>query len=262
MGRTLILAAALMIGVVLPVQAQEAAERPLMVFAAASTYGAMQNIQKLYELGGGQLVVVHGASSTLARQIENGAPADVYISANPAWMDYVENLNLIEPTSRTNVAENSLIIIAPSMPAQNSQSLSIKQAIDRHLKAGRIAMADPAHVPAGIYAKQALQTLGLWKQLEPRLARTLDDTRALHLVVQQTAPLGIVYASDEMLDHRVRKIATFPSASHSAIVYPAAVLIGRALRAKVFMQLLTSNEGRAAFKQAGFTPRTEKDQQP
>lgn len=273
MRPTLVIAAALFFSAALPAQGQgqgeqRVEEKPLVVFAAASTRSAMQNIKSLYAKDGRALVVVHAASSILARQIENGAPADVYISANPAWMDYLQSRNLIEPESRINVAGNRLVMIAPSaIVAQTPQRLSPTDAINRYLKDAsqknsRLALADPAHVPAGIYARQALQNLGLWRDVEPRLARTLDVTRALLLVAREAAPLGIVYASDVGLDARVLEIAAFPEGAHQAIVYPAAIIQGRSTRAREFLELLVSAEGRAAIEQAGFSSPTLKDQNP
>jgi len=230
----------------------------VMVFAASSLTSAVTEIGERYRKATGQRIRLSFAgSSALARQIAAGAPADIYLSANHAWMDYLAERGLIDGDSRTAKVGNRLVLIAPA----NSplRRMEITPALDLSallVPDGRIAVADPAHVPAGAYAKQALSHLGLWPDAAPRLAR-LDNVRhALALVERGETPLGIVYATDAKITGRVRVVGTFPPESLPTIAYPFAVLKDRRNSdVDAFYTYLTGNAGLAVFRKFGFTTR-------
>lgn len=174
-----------------------AEEGKVTVFAAASLTNAMQDIAKEYKKEKGvEVVSSFASSSTLARQIEAGAPADLFISADQKWMDYAVEKKSIDTASRATLLGNSLVVVAPKASAQGEINISDKTDWTSLLKGGRLALGDPAHVPAGIYAKEALQKLGAWETLSPKLAPAEDVRGALALVERSEAPLGIVYGSD------------------------------------------------------------------
>ena len=229
-----------------------AAER-VTVLAAASTADAVDAAIERFDAGpGGRVSASYAGTSALARQIESGAPADIFLAANGAWMDHVEALGLIEPGSRRQIARNRLVFvtgerdIAPFTP---SASLDLGALLD----GGRLALGNPDHVPAGIYARQALEALGLWPAARDRLAPTADVRAALALVARGEVPLGIVYKTDVTRAPGVRAVAAIPAALHAPIVYPVALVRGHAspLAAR-FFAFLTGAEGRAAFARAGF----------
>ena len=229
-----------------------AAER-VVVLAAASTAHVIDAVIGEFEAGPGDRVVAsYAGTSALARQIESGAPADIFLAANAAWMDHVEALGLTRPESRQVLAGNLLVFVTGEggmAPFEPSASLDL----DALLAGGRLAMGNPDHVPAGIYARQALEALGLWGAARERLAPAADVRAALALVARGEAPLGIVYATDAILVPEVRVVATIPAALHEPIVYPVARIAGReSTLAARFFAYLTGPEGRAAFARAGF----------
>ncbi|MEO1224632.1 MAG: molybdate ABC transporter substrate-binding protein [Pseudomonadota bacterium] len=193
----------------------------LTVFAAASLTEALTEVSAAFEEETGHTVdMVFASSSTLARQIESGAPADVFISASPAWMDYLDDQGLIDPPTRRDLLVNALVLIAPSGQAE---PLDLREQLPEALGTdGRLAIGDPDHVPAGIFAAEALLSLGLWDELADRTARTGSVRAALALVERGEAPLGIVYATDAEITDGVAIVATFPEDSHQPIVYPVA----------------------------------------
>lgn len=233
--------------------AAAAAGPALTVFAAASLQNALEEISAAQlRAGGAPARLAFAASSTLARQIERGAPADVYVSADLAWMDYLAERGRIVEGSRVIVARNRLVVIAP---AARAAPLEIEPgvALLERLGKGRLALGDPAHVPAGRYAKAALESLGLWASLAARLAPVENVRAALVLVVRGEAPLGIVYASDVAVEPGVRVVGTFPPDSHPPIVYPAARVVGAAQPAAGrYLAFLRSPVARAAFARQGF----------
>ena len=224
-----------------------------MVLAAASTTHVIDDAIERFAAGPDDRVVAsHAGTSALARQIESGAPADIFVAANAAWMDHVEALGLIEPGSRRVLAGNRLVFVTGDSgmaPFEPSASLDLRAL----LAGGRLAIGNPDHVPAGIYARQALKTLGLWPSVKDQLAPAADVRAALALVVRGEVPLGIVYATDALLVPDVRVIAEVPTSLHAPIVYPVALIAGResSLAAR-FFAFLTGPEGRAAFARAGF----------
>jgi molybdate transport system substrate-binding protein len=234
-----------------------AASDGVTVFAAASTTNAVTDIGAIFsENNGASFTPSFASSSTLAKQIENGAPADIYISANKKWMDYLEEKQMIEKGSRIDLLSNRIVLIVPS--DSNVQDVAIGPGFDllALIGDGRLSMGDPDHVPAGIYGKQALESLGVWTSVESRVAGAKDVRAALALVERGEAPVGLVYATDAAISKKVRVVGTFPESSHPPIVYPVAVVAGkRSPAADRFMTLLKSPKARAIFEKYGFTVR-------
>jgi len=232
-----------------------AAADKVIVFAAASLTDALNAIDTAYTAKTGMAVTASFASSsTLARQIEAGAPAQVYLSADTKWMDYLDKKGLIEMGTRHDVLGNKLALIAPSDSPVST--LSIDRTLDwQHYLGtdGRLAVGDPDHVPAGIYAKEALTNLGAWSLLQPRLARADDVRGALALVERGEAPLGIVYVTDARVSRNVKIVGVFPEQSHSPIVYPFAIVKGDASPAVLaYFRFLNGTEARTVFNRYGF----------
>lgn len=246
-----LLAAAMAMPAVTPVHAQA----PATLFAAASTTEAITAIAAAFTAGDhGSLRPVFAASSTLAQQIVRGAPADLYLSANSAWMDFLAVRGAIEADSRIDVLSNRLVLIAPV-----ESTLSIRIVADFDLASalgkGRLVMGEPSHVPAGTYAKAALQALGVWSQVAPKVAYMADVRAALVLVGRGEAVAGIVYATDAAVSARVRIVDTFPADSHPPITYPLAIVAGRRTPATVALYAyLQGTEAQAIFRAHGFTP--------
>jgi molybdate transport system substrate-binding protein len=226
----------------------------LTVFAAASLTDAMKDIDAQWQKDGHKpLSLSFSASSTLARQIENGAPANVFASADEKWMDYLAQKNLIVPATRQDLLGNDLVLI---VPANHPQHVTIGPGFDLAKLLGpngRLATGDPAHVPVGIYAEQALRKLGLWDSIAPRLARTDDVRSALLLVERGEAPAGIVYGTDAAVSKGVMVAGTFPANTHDPVSYPFAVVkSGDTPDARALMTFLAGPEARAIFVRRGF----------
>ncbi len=222
----------------------------LTVFAAASLKNALDEAVSAWK--GGPVVVAYGASSTLARQVENGAPAQVFISADLDWMDYLERKGLVRKDSRRNLTGNALALI--TMP-ERTQAVAIRPgfALAALLGNGRLAIADPQSVPAGKYAKAALEKLGVWASVAGRIAPAENVRAALALVARGEAPYGIVYASDANAEPRVRVAAIFEAGLHAPIVYPAALVApARDPRAAGFLAYLATPAVGAIFRKHGF----------
>ncbi|MDF1737107.1 MAG: molybdate ABC transporter substrate-binding protein [Minwuia sp.] len=225
----------------------------ITVFAAASLSDVMQSIGTAFEkVHGTPVRFSFAASSTLARQIETGAPADIYASANTAWMSYLQGRGLIFADSVTVPVRNSLALVGNRMRFQHTGTLA--QALDE-LRAGeRLVIGDPAHVPAGIYAQQALIALGLWQGLRPRLAYASDVRAALALVARGEAPLGLTYLTDVPIggpDVILLQVVT--PGTHDRIDYPFGIASGHATTdTRAFMAFLWSDAARQIFRQAGF----------
>jgi molybdate transport system substrate-binding protein len=228
-------------------------EKPaVVIFAAASLTDVLQ------ELGDGftkqtsvPVKFSFAASSALARQIENGAPADVFFSADEDWMDYLQKRNLIQPASRHDVVGNRLVLIAPS---DSALELKIKPHFPLATALGnkRLATGDPDSVPAGRYAQAALTNLGIWDEVADRLIRADSVRSALAFVDRGEAPLGIVYETDAMIDKHVRVVDVFPATSHAPIVYPVALTASAKTEAAKFVTYVTSSAAAATFKAYGF----------
>ncbi|MXW28821.1 MAG: molybdate ABC transporter substrate-binding protein [Chloroflexi bacterium] len=225
----------------------------LTVFAAASARDALADVAHRFAGQAGQRVkVAPGGSSALAQQIRHGAPADVYVSANPGWMDSLEREGLIEPSSRFDLLSNSLVLIAHG---RDAEPVAIGPDLDLSglLGQGRMAMAFVDAAPAGIYGKAALRTLGLWDSVARRLAQADNVRGALALVATGQARLGVVYGTDALADDNVTVIGTFPSRSHPPIRYPAAAVSASTHPARSgFLRFLRGPQARSAFEEHGF----------
>jgi molybdate transport system substrate-binding protein len=234
---------------VTPATAQE-----LLVFAAASLQDALNEVIQVYQAqGGGEVNASYGSSSTLARQIEQGAPADLYISANPEWMDYLGERDLIREGSRADLLGNGLVLVAP---LDSATAVEIAPGFDLlgALDGGLLAMGDPDHVPAGIYGRAALESLDVWQAVAPHVARADNVRAALALVARGEAPLGIVYRSDAVADQHIKVIGDFPEDSHPPIIYPIAIVADSAhAEVAAFFDLLKSGEAATIFERFGFT---------
>jgi molybdate transport system substrate-binding protein len=229
----------------------------LTVFAAASLTDAMKDVSAAWEKQGHPPPrLSFASSSTLARQIEQGAPANLFASADEKWMDYLAKADAIVPDTRKDLLSNQLVLVVPKDRAQKvtiGPNLDLAALLGPN---GRIATGDPAHVPVGIYAKQALTKLGLWAKVEPRLARAEDVRGALLLVERGEAPAGIVYATDAAVSPGVVIAGGFPETSHEPITYPFAVVrTGDTPDARALMTYLAGPDGRAIFIRRGFTPK-------
>lgn len=199
----------------------------ITVFAAASLTNALQDIATQYQKGKTvEVASSFASSSTLARQLEAGAPADLFISADQKWMDYAVSKDVIKTDTRETLLGNSLVVVAPKASKQGDITINAKTDWTTLLNGGRLAVGDPDHVPAGIYAKEALQKLGAWETLSPKLAPAEDVRGALALVERDEAPLGIVYGSDAVASKGVKVVGTFPEDSHQKVEYPIAIVKG------------------------------------
>lgn len=234
-----------------PVRAQDA----LTVFAAASLTDAMRDLGQAWQARGNPAPrLSFAASSALARQIEQGAPADLFMSADEPWMDYVQERNLVVNATRVSPIGNALVLVAPT-----DQARPVTLARDTNLAGllgpqGRIATGDPAHVPVGRYAQAALTWMGQWDAIAPRLARADNVRAALLLVERGEAPYGIVYSTDAAASRGVRVVGTFPAESHTPIAYPFA-LMRRAegnAQARAFLTFLTSPDSAETWRRFGF----------
>ncbi len=225
-----------------------------MVFAAASLTGALSEISEHYKTQNNVRVsTVFASSSSLAKQIINGAPADIFISANQDWMNRVEKSGRIERDSRFPLLANRLSLIAPSTKPESLKLTNIDSILTA-LEGGRLAMGDPDHVPAGMYAKSALESLGLWQALKGRIAAASDVRAALVFVERGEAALGIVYSSDTVGRPDVIEVGKFPRAAHSPISYPAALIRNRiSPSVRQFFRFLQSDDARVIFLRHGFS---------
>ncbi len=223
------------------------------VFAAASLKEALDEQAKQFEAGTGNKVVVsYGASNALAKQIEAAAPADIFISADLDWMDYVGQRNLLAPDTRVNLLRNTLVLIAPSS-SKATLKIAPNFGLAAALGAEKLAMANPDSVPAGKYGKSALEKLGVWTSVEKQVARAENVRAALALVSRGEAPFGIVYSTDALADKGVKIVDTFPPDSYPPIVYPAAVLASsKSAAARPLLDYLRSAPARAVWEKYGF----------
>lgn len=237
--------------------AQAQGDGPL-VFAAASLKNALDAANTAYAASGGaKATITYAASSALAKQIEAGAPADIFISADEDWMDYLAGKGLIQTTTRHDLLGNRLVLVAAAdakTSVEIKPGFALDQALDAAQKGGRLAVGDPAAVPAGKYAKAALTKLGAWDKVQDRLAPAENVRAALALVARGEAPLGIVYATDAAAEPGVRIVATFPADSHAPILYPIALAKDSvSAQAQAFLEFLASPKARPLFEAQGFT---------
>jgi len=245
--------ASIVLALSLPLASSMAAAADVTVFAAASLKEALDEQARQFEAGTGNKVIVsYGASNALAKQIEAAAPADLFISADLDWMDYVGQRNLIAPGMRFNLLSNTLVLIAPS-----SSKAVLKIAPGFGLAAAlgpeKLAMANPDSVPAGKYGKGALEKLGVWASVEKQVARAENVRAALALVSRGEAPFGIVYSTDARSDKGVKIVDTFPADSHPPIIYPAALLVSsKSPAAKSLLDYLRFAPARSVWEKYGF----------
>lgn len=252
--RTIVAIVAAFLGLSWPqVRAASAADAKVLVFAAASLKTALDAaVAEFAAKTGGQVTVSYAGSSALAKQIEAGAPADVFISADRDWMEHVAKANLIKAETRTNLLGNTLVLVAPK---DSGIAVDLTPGVDLSaaLGDGKLAMADVKAVPAGKYGKAALEKLGAWPAVEGKVAQAENVRVALALVASGEAPLGIVYQTDAVAEPKVKVVATFPEDSHAPIIYPVALIATSTNPAAAdFLQYLESPAALGIFEQQGF----------
>lgn len=231
-----------------------AEDKTLTVFAAASMKNALDEVDAVYTAKTGvKMIASYAASSALAKQIEQGAPADVFVSADTDWMDYGIRNKTIAEASRVNLLGNSIVLIAPK--DSRIDNVAIAQGFDLAKLAGdgRIATGDVAAVPVGKYAKAALEKLGSWQAAAPKFAMAESVRAALTLVARGEANLGIVYATDAKVEPAVKIVGTFPADSHPPIIYPVAATPTAKSETADYLAFLQSSTARATFEKYGFT---------
>ena len=243
-----------------PVLAVAAKAADVTVFAAASLKNALDDAAKIYQTKTGDKVTIrYAASSALAKQIESGAPADVFFSADLDWMDHLQEKKLIDAGSRRTLLGNTLVLVAPK---ESTVSLTIEkncpllQALGAD---GKLAMGQVDSVPAGKYGKAALTYLGVWDAVAPRVAQAENVRAALAFVAQNEAPFGIVYGTDAKSEPKVRVVGTFPADSHPKILYPVALTAAAKPEARKFLEFILSSEATPSFEAQGFSIQAEPD---
>ena len=232
--------------------ATESGSKPLTVLAAASLANVLGELGNEFTKSQGiPIRFSFAASSTLARQIESGAPADLFVSADPEWMDYLEKRGFIQKSTRRDLLGNRLALIAP---VDSTVELKIERgfALMAALGGGRLATGDPDNVPVGRYARSALTSLGIWSEVADRLVHAEDVRTAIAFVARGEAPLGIVYETDARIEKKVRLVALFPEDSHPHIIYPMALMTDARPEAARLAEFLRSDASRAVFERFGF----------
>jgi len=228
------------------------AEEPVRVFAAASLTNALEELATQWQAAGHpRPVLAFGASSTLAKQVQAGAPADVFASADRKWMDYVATADRIDAASRVDLLGNTLVLIAPrdrAFKARMHAGFDLAGAFR-----GKLCTGEPGVVPVGIYAKESLQALAWWDALDGRIVGTDDVRTALAFVERGECGAGIVYATDARISDKVRVIGTFPADSHAPIVYPFALVKRARPQSRAFLQFLRSAAAARVFRRHGFS---------
>jgi molybdate transport system substrate-binding protein len=230
------------------------AQDSITVFAAASLRNALNDADAAFTKAAGVKVVAsYAASSTLAKQIAQGAPADVFISANVKWVDFLAKHKQIKPDTRVNLLGNALVLIAPKNSKLGHVNIGKGFDIAKLAGSGRIAVADVKAVPAGLYAKAALQSLGTWQAAEPKLAQAENVRATLAYVARGETPLGIVYSTDAAIEPAVKIVGTFPADSHPPIVYPAAATTqAKGSAVTRYLHFLRTPAAKAIFEKYGF----------
>ncbi|AOF18549.1 molybdate ABC transporter substrate-binding protein [Yersinia enterocolitica] len=229
----------------------------MTVFAAASLTNALQDVAAQYKKEKQvDVVASYASSSALARQIEQGAPVDLFISADQQWMDYAIDKQQMVANTRYTLLGNELVLIAPKDSKITKVEIDKKTDWKKLLEGGRLAVGDPDHVPAGIYAKESLENLGAWATLAPEMARANNVRSAMALVERAEAPLGIVYGSDAIASDKVKVVGVFPEASHKPVEYPMAIVKGHENpTVTAFYDYLKSPAAAVIFEKYGFTTR-------
>jgi len=231
------------------------AQDPIItVFAAASMKNALDDVSAAFtKQSGTKVVASYAASSTLIRQIEQGAPADVFVCADLDWMDYGAQKKLIRDDTRVNLLGNRLVLIAPKDSRVDSVSIAANFDLAKLIGDGRIATGEVRSVPVGKYAREALEKLGVWASVEKKFAMADNARAALALVARGEAALGIVYETDAKAEPGVKIVGVFLAESHAAIVYPAAATVSAKPEAAAYLDFLRSGAAKAAFEHYGFT---------
>ena len=230
-----------------------AAQETITVFAAASLKNALDDVNAAFTRAAGiKMTASYEASSALAKQIEAGAPADVFISADLRWMDYVVQKNLIDSGSRVNLLGNKLVLIAPKDSKLDKVEIGPGFDIAKLAGDGRIAVADVKAVPAGLYAKAVLEKLGAWAAAESKLAQAVNVRATLAFVARGEAPLGIVYETDAKIEPKVKIVGVFPEGSYAPVTYPVAATATSKPAAVRYLQFLRSAAAKAIFEKYGF----------
>lgn len=228
--------------------------RTIIVFAAASMKNALDEANAAFTKQTGiKVVASYAATSALVRQIEQRAPADVFVSADVKWMDYAVEKRLVKPDTRANLLGNKLVLIASA--ASKVTDVKVAKGLDlvKLLGDGRLVTGDVKAVPVGRYARAALESLGLWSSVEPRLAMAENVRAALALVARGEAPLGIVYATDAKVEPKVKVIGVFPDGSHPPIVYPVVATTQAKPEAGRYLGFLRSSAAKAIVERHGFS---------
>ena len=252
MTRRIGLIACLMMSALAGVPSTAAGAETVTVFAAASLKNALDAIAAKWRADTGNIATISfAASPTLAKQIENGAPAELFISADEDWMDYLQKRGLIDAKSRADLLGNQLVLIAPKDSPANL-AIGAGFPLDAALGDGHLAMADPGSVPAGKYGKAALLKLGVWSAVEGRVAAAENVRAALLLVARGEAPFGIVYRTDAAAEPAVRIVGAFPADSHPPVTYPMALMAGTHPAAAAFAAYLKGATAGALFEAQGF----------
>jgi molybdate transport system substrate-binding protein len=234
-------------------QTAAAQEKSIVVFAAASLKNALDEVDGLFTKQSGiKVVSSYAASSSLMKQIQQGAPADVFLSADVDWMDYGIKHNLIKGDTRQDLLGNRLVLIAPKDSKIGNVTIGPGLDLAALAGSGRIATGDVRAVPAGLYAKAALEKLGIWSSVESKIAMAENVRAALVLVARGEAPLGIVYETDAKVDPSVKIIGVFPEDSHPPIIYPVAMTKDAKPDAAQYLAFLTTPEAKAVFERYGF----------
>jgi len=231
-----------------------AQDNSLTVFAAASMKNALDDIDAAYTAKTGiKIVASYAASSALAKQIEQGAPADIFVSADTDWMDYATRKKTIQESTRVNLLGNGIVLIAPKDSTIDHVAIGPGFNPAKLAGRGKIATGDVKAVPVGKYAKAALEKLGAWQAAEPTFAMAASVRAALTLVARGEASLGIVYATDARVEPGVKIVGTFPTDSHPAIIYPVAATTTATVEASDYLAFLRSSAAKTIFEKYGFT---------
>ena len=234
--------------------ASQALAEDVSVFAAASLTNALNEIGDSFTAKtGNKMVPSYAASSALAKQVEQGAPGQIFASADLKWMDYLTEKKLVNPDTRFNLLGNTLVLIAPLDSKLSHVDLTAKTDIAALAGSGRIATGNPDSVPVGLYFKQAMERNGQWKALEPKIAGTDSVRAALAFVERGEVTLGVVYATDAAISKKVKVIGVFPDTMHDPVVYPFALIAGKETpAAKALLEYIRSPEAKAVFVRYGF----------
>ncbi|MBX3532453.1 MAG: molybdate ABC transporter substrate-binding protein [Rhizobiaceae bacterium] len=249
--RRAMLALAALAAFSLPVAAPASAQENVTIFAAASMKNALDAVAASWT--GGKTTISYAASSALAKQIAEGAPADIFVSADLAWMQYLSEKNLTKKDTETQLLGNRIVLIAPAGSTANA---TLEKGFDLAglLAGGKLAMANVDSVPAGKYGKAALETLGMWDSVSASVAQAENVRAAMALVSTGEAAAGIVYATDAAAEPKVKVLATFPADSHPAIIYPVAVLAeSKSGAAADFLRYMQTDSARKLFEAQGFS---------